>query len=307
MDWHASRPPLDIFVFSDGTLIDDRAGAGYSIYRGCTQEIGRGSLPLGQSAEIYDAEVAGATEGLSATLRNPMAYYASNITICLKNQEAALRLLSDPPTRTSLPYISMFRKLALSWKEMERSPMTNQGALDIRWCPGHVGIPGNEAADALAKSACAVPTPFLPPSIARAKRIIKINYETSVASYWAQNAPERYKKLGIGPKSHISFELARLSRRALGSLFAARLGHGDFANYHRRFHHDSTLLTCACGDEKTPDHFFFCRLGRQRGRLPGGPRHPSTGIRWALGSADGAVAFGKWLTTTLFFDKIQRH
>ncbi|KAI0996303.1 hypothetical protein K3495_g11875 [Podosphaera aphanis] len=157
--------------------------------------------------------------------------------------------------------------------------MTNQGAVDVRWCLGHVGTTGNEAADALAKSACATPAPFLPPSIARAKRNIKIHYEASVASCWAQNAPKRYKELGIGTNSHISFELARLSRRALGSLFAARSGHGDFANYHRRFHHDSALLTCTCGDEKTPDHFFFCRLGRQRGRLPGGPRHPLTGIR----------------------------
>ncbi|KAI1000708.1 hypothetical protein K3495_g7491 [Podosphaera aphanis] len=114
-----------------------------------------------------------------------MACYASNITICLDNQEAALRLLSEPPTATSSPRISTFRKLALSWKERERSPMINQGAVDIRWCPGHVGIPGNEAADALANSACAVPTPFLPPSIARAKRILKIHYEASVASYWA--------------------------------------------------------------------------------------------------------------------------
>ncbi|KAI0996304.1 hypothetical protein K3495_g11876 [Podosphaera aphanis] len=114
MNWHASRPPLDIFVFSDGAPINDRAGAGYSIYRGCTLEIGRGSLPLGLSAEVYDAEVAGETEVFSAALSNPMAYYATNITICLDNQEVALRLLSESPTATSSPRISMFRKLALS-------------------------------------------------------------------------------------------------------------------------------------------------------------------------------------------------
>ena len=87
--WQAARPILDLFVFSDGALIADRAGAGYVIYRGLTQEIGRGSLPLGNSAEVYDAEIAGATESLAAALRNPLAYYASNVTVCLDNQEAA--------------------------------------------------------------------------------------------------------------------------------------------------------------------------------------------------------------------------
>ncbi|KAI1002626.1 hypothetical protein K3495_g5577 [Podosphaera aphanis] len=73
-NWQATRPPLDLFVFSDGALIEDWAGAGYFIYRGRTQKVGQGSLPLGSSAEIHDAEVAGATAGLSAALTNSMAY-----------------------------------------------------------------------------------------------------------------------------------------------------------------------------------------------------------------------------------------
>ncbi|KAI1000484.1 hypothetical protein K3495_g7710 [Podosphaera aphanis] len=286
----AHRPPLDLFVFSDEALIEDRAGAGYSKYRGLTQKVGQGSLPLGSSAEVYDAEVAGATAGLSAALTNPMAYYATNVTVCLDNQEAALRLI-DTPT-TSSPRIALFRELASSWTQRSRSQNTLPGSVNVRWCPGHVGIPGNEIADALAKSACTTQSPILPTSIARAKRDVKARYQSHVSAYWQENAPTRYKDLGINLNAKISPELASLDRRTIGLLIAARTRHGDFADYHRRFHHEDALLECTCREEKTLDHFFFCQLGRLRARLDG-PRHPATGIRWILGSKDGALAFGK--------------
>ncbi|KAI0994474.1 hypothetical protein K3495_g13707, partial [Podosphaera aphanis] len=179
-----------------------RAGAGYSIYRGLTQKIGQGSLPLGSSAEVndaevYDAEVAGATAGLSAALTNPMAYYATNVTVCLDNHEAALRLLIDTPTATSPPRIVLFRELASFWTQRSRSQNTLPGSVDVRWFPGHVGIPGNEIADALAKSACATQSPILPTSIARAKRDVKARCQSHVSAYWQENAPTRYKDLGI--------------------------------------------------------------------------------------------------------------
>lgn len=70
--------------------------------------VGQGSLPLGSSAEVYDAEVAGATEGLYTAHKNPMAHYALNVTVCLDNQEAALRLLADTPTAISFSRTSIF-------------------------------------------------------------------------------------------------------------------------------------------------------------------------------------------------------
>ncbi|KAI1005470.1 hypothetical protein K3495_g2746 [Podosphaera aphanis] len=292
-NWQAT-PPLDLFVFLDGALIEDRAGAGYPIYRGLTQKVGQGSLPLGSSAEV-----AGATAGLSAALTNPMAYYTTNVTVCLDNQEAALRLLIDTPTAKNSPRMALFRELTSSWTQRSRSQNTLPGPVNVRWCPGHVGIPGNEIADALAKSACTTQSPILPTSIARAKRDVKARYQSHISAYWQENAPTRYKDLGINFNAKISLELTSLDRRTLGLLIVARTGHGDFADYLRRFHHEDVLLECTCGEEKTLDHFFFCQLGRLWARLDG-PRHPPTGIRWILGSKDGALAFGKWVKKTLF-------
>ena len=168
--WFTRQSLFDLFVFSDGSLIEDQAGAGYSIWRGLIHEVACGTIPLGVSAEVYDAEIFGATEGLAAALQNPMAFYASNMTICLDNQEAVLRLLSLTPTATSSRQIANFRQLASSWPNRERASYTKVGTFSVRWCPGHPGISRNEAADALAKLACRMTAPSIPQTIARAKK-----------------------------------------------------------------------------------------------------------------------------------------
>ncbi|KAI0995451.1 hypothetical protein K3495_g12728 [Podosphaera aphanis] len=100
--WQATCPPLELFAFSDGALIENRSGAGYVIYRGLTQQIHQGSLPLGTSTEVYDAEIRRATEGLAAALHSPIARFATNVTVCLDNREAALRLKSNAPTARNI-------------------------------------------------------------------------------------------------------------------------------------------------------------------------------------------------------------
>jgi hypothetical protein len=53
-------------------------------------------------------------------------------------------------------------------------------------------------------------------------------------------------------------ELA-LPRRLLGYLLAARSHHGDFADYHERFHPGQATLECPCGRQKSPTQLFYCR------------------------------------------------
>ena len=148
--------------------------------------------------------------------------------------------------------------------------------------------------------------PPIPPTIARAKRKIAQLYEASSYNFWAHKAPSRYMELEIGPSLGITPELKGFSRRAFGALIAARSRHGDFAQYHWRFSHEDALMTCSCGEEKSPDHFFHCKIGRSRARLHGGPRHSRPGIKWILGTPEGALAFGKWVELSKFYDQVQK-
>ena len=156
--------------------MEDRAGADYVIYRGPTQEIGRGSLPLGNSSEVYDAEIAGATEGLAAAIRNPLAYYASNVTVCLGNQEAAIRLLLDTPKASSSAKIFNFRKLAVNRRRRPCGQNTSPREVAVLWCLGLAGIFGNEVADALAKAACAAPALHSELSVAKIYSLSEQSY-----------------------------------------------------------------------------------------------------------------------------------
>ena len=125
--WVSEQSPLDLTVYSDGSLNEDgSAGAGFCVYRG-TQEIARGQVPLGHTTEVYDAEIEGALAGLRAAAAHYMARFATKLTICLDNEEAALRLHSGTPTDSSATAILDFKSHKLAWAQRERAPNAAPG------------------------------------------------------------------------------------------------------------------------------------------------------------------------------------
>ena len=289
------RSPLDLTVFSDGSLDqNENAAAGYCVYRG-SQEILLGQIPLGKTALTYDAEIIGATEGLRAACSHWMARFAKNVIVCIDNEEAAIRLHTNRPTPSSSTHFSDFHLLCGSWAHRERALGIEVGTVQIRWVPGHKGISGNERADNLAKNACSMTTSYTKSTIARAKRALEERYQENLVAYWNLHAPRRYKDLEIRMVFKASPELLNLPRRSLGMLLAARSGHGDFAAYHRRFNHTKAELHCSCGQEKAPEHPFFCRLTRRNIRRFSYNISRSTqeNIKWTLSTSTGANAFHK--------------
>ncbi len=166
--WLAKQHPLDLIVYSDGSLLDGRAGGAFCIYRG-ESLIGQGQLGLGALATVYDAEVIAATAGLQAAIFHYMARFATRVIICLDNEEAAIRLHDNRPTETSANAFHHFARLRLDWAIRERADFAyaRPGRVDLRWVPGHQNVPGNELADKLAKAACALPTSNKAATLAR--------------------------------------------------------------------------------------------------------------------------------------------
>ena len=304
--WEQQIQPLDLVVYSDGALQNGFAGAGYCIFGGRHALIAQGSLPLGPTAEAYDAEIIAALEGLRAALANPMARHATDLTVCLDNEEAAMRLQAGAPTATSFKAITTFRAIATTWRTRDRNLLVRAepGSVNVRWCPGHQGLRGNELADKLAGAACQLPTSRSIMSVARAKSSLKAHFKNAFQTYWAQNAPDRYQALGlsasIGPPPELS-----LPRRLLGYLLAARSGHGDFALYHLRFNHNDAWLKCRCGLDKSPEHFVYCRLVAPSARFRAlGSNTPRQAMQWALSTPKGATAFSSWCNRTAFYHNI---
>lgn len=305
--WASTRGTMDLTVYSDGSLSDTgTAGAAFYLVRGPGEApVSQGQIPLGYTSEVYDAEVTAATAGLRAALESPLARLAKNVTVCLDNEEAALRLHAGHTTATSYSELCEFQKLKTLWVSRDRGLYTSvgPGTVQVRWCPGHSGVAGNETADKLAKEACTLsPVTRTHLSIARAKRRVEQLYQEAAQRYWNDKAPARYRELGIGYSSKMPGVLA-LPRPILGHLLAARSGHGDFAAYHTRFKHDDALMTCSCGQEKSPEHFLSCPLASPRPRLPGRiPR--SRRPQWLLGTDKGAAAFATWCESSAFFRRL---
>ena len=296
-------------VYSDGSHDGNKAGASYCVYRGRSSLVSQGKIPLSCTAEVFDAEAIAALEGLRAAIANPMSRYATNLTICLDNEEVAIHLQAKAPTASSFQVFKDFQKACMAWDSRERAgpARTSPGTLNIHWCLGHQGIQGNKIADRLVKEVCNLPTARRSASIARAKTWAKTQHRQAMEQYWDKEAPERYRNLNIRFKPGPPSEL-KLPRAALSLLLAARSGHGDFAAYHLRFNHLDAELKCDCGADKSPKHFLHCHRIQRSARLTRPPTTPQSEIsRWVLGTPEGATAFAKWSLTSTFFRSSNPH
>ncbi|EED16622.1 conserved hypothetical protein [Talaromyces stipitatus ATCC 10500] len=210
-------------------------------------------------------------------------------SICLNNLEVATRLPS-PSTGSSQEVFESFCTLVAAWPLRERLPYTKSSSIQIRWVPGHAKIPENEAADLAAKQgAASTSSPPHKSSYASLKRYAKARALTAAQTLWQSVAPQTYQDLGITTSPKHPGEL-QLNRLDLGHIIAARTGHGDFADYHKRFNHNNAHLICRC------------RARKRRASRP--PRPPSEVISFLLGTAKGAQRLATWLAETHFFEDI---
>ena len=153
--WADTRPPLSMFLFTDGSRLinTDTAGAGWYGYWGAgKQEFTHGHVCLPKH-EVFDAEATAALEGLKAAFNSIQANFTQNLYILLDNQEVAQQLQGHP-RGSSQHTILAFQETANTWPT--RSPQCQaipSGRVHVHWIPGHAGIAGNELADEQAVTA----------------------------------------------------------------------------------------------------------------------------------------------------------
>lgn len=267
----------DVWAYSDGSRNERGAtGAGWVVYHGDTPIKEEGKY-CGIFQEVIDAEAIAACEAVIAATR-----YRRNATsptgklwICLDNQSVCTRLQK----RLNDACGSSQREIDLTLKMIERW----NGKVEVLWTPGHLDIPGNERADALAKQATdekrflhhiyATAEQILDPrnfvedlmSKASARRWRQTQLKTSFADWWRTHANQgRMAQLKLETPLPWQGKIYKgLERKDVGRVLAARSHHGDFAQYHERFQHENARLECPCGARKSPTHPWTC-TGRSR-------------------------------------------
>jgi ribonuclease HI len=238
-------------VFTDGSKEPHTGvGYGYAIYRTPDPEPrATGLASLSFEAEVFDAETVGAWRGLEHALR--ITGDDEQITVCLDNT-AAIWCLRGRASDTS------------QWAFLAFHEAAQHRQVKVKWCPGHMGIPGNEQADELAKAGLtAAADPRAGPTMASMGALRRTKYQDVCENDWHKtqgSLSQRYKSWSLDYSLRCPPELeAQLPRGIHHRLLALRTGHGDFAWYHRRFKHEDANLQCSCGAYKSPEHLVFCR------------------------------------------------
>ncbi|GAA5857551.1 hypothetical protein JCM9279_000211, partial [Rhodotorula babjevae] len=139
--------PHNLVGYSDGSLIDGQAGAGWAlraVFEG--EELWQEkSAALGGQHTVYWGKLEGMRMLLSkmSTLTPPP--HPFTLHLCLDNQAAAL-LHSSPQPTSGQPAHLEIRRLAHELKETH--PLMT---IVVSWVPGHAEVKGNERADVCAK------------------------------------------------------------------------------------------------------------------------------------------------------------
>lgn len=266
LDWLEWLPQETVVIYTDGSKNGNKVGFGYTVTK-TNQTIIEGSGRLGP-AEVYDGEVCGALAGLRAALQ--AAPNAQQYVVCLDNTSVITGLEGGTVNSSQAEFITF-------------STLRKSHPIEIKWCPGHKNIPGNERADQLAKEGTEQPPPpGAHPTLAAVRAMAKARPRKDFSIWWEQNQPESYSRWELKASLQCPKEL-KLDRPLLHRLLAARSGHGDFATYHERFAHADVLLTCSCGKRKDPAHPFYCRKVDKKYRTKLTP-WPADLISQAIGS-----------------------
>lgn len=283
-------PTTDTWIYSDGSQTAKGTGWGYVIIQdGRTIASQAGALP---GAEVFDAEI----EGASAALQAALTHTATQYHVCIDNQ-AVLHGIIGHGADSSADAFQRFGE------------MTQIAPVSVHWAPGHVGIPGNEAADALAKEGADMCAGLPPPetnTVAAIKRIARTKIHMLAQQWWQANIPEEYQRMDLCDFPRKAPAELHLPRTLLHRLIAARTGTGDFAAFHTNLDRPERIRPCGCGGTRNPTHIFYCRAipKQHRPRLS----YATTGTppAWEALGKDFPI-FVKTATASGFFTDICPH
>ena len=266
-------PPDSLVCYTDGSRMaaSELSGAGVH-FEGQGVDL---VFPLGKFATVFQAEVF----AILSCAREAVAqnYRGGCFCICSDSQ-AALKALESPKMCSALV------------KECSQvlQGLAVQKAVRLVWVPGHVGVAGNEQADALAREGSNTPfvgpEPVLGISPRSGRLALRRWAERELANQWRAPPNCRQAKLFISqPSGFGARQLLKLSRRKLRALVGILTGHCPVNRHLNIMGLVNDPLCPFCGREEETalhfvgrcEHFSAIRL-RLFGRYPLQPEEIQT-------------------------------
>ncbi|KMQ82368.1 reverse transcriptase [Lasius niger] len=229
-----------LHIYTDGSYLPESNGAG----AGWFCRLFEGSLAVGKYATNFDGEVSAVHEASNQLLTAGLA--PSKVVFLVDSQAAIVSLSNNNPTNCQRT-IQCRSKLA---------ELILQGwTVTLQWVPSHVGIPGNEKADNMAKCGAEHDQPEVPMTLSRAKNLIN-NYinKSSFASQREESIGKQWETLAaVGPIPR------HIERAEAVARFRLTTGH-DFLGVHLHFLDLAADEACQlCGHARMDgDHLKQC-------------------------------------------------
>ena len=238
----------ELHGYTDGSKTGHGTGSGFTItLPGERLQI---SLPLGQFADVFQAEVyaiKNACDEISA--RDTQQHH---VTIFTDSQAALMAVMAN----------KIYSPLVKSCVESLNSLAGRCRSVTLQWVPSHSGYQGNEEADSLAKTAANTrgvgPEPILPVPKALCSREVDLWVTRTHNTEWRREQTCRQSKL-MWPRSNRAKakQLLGLKRPDLRNVIQILSGHANL-NRHRCVAKQTLLPFCTkCADEaeETPTHY----------------------------------------------------
>ncbi|KAL5611646.1 uncharacterized protein BROUX77_001802 [Berkeleyomyces rouxiae] len=235
----------------------DRVGAGWAIIRDGTV-LDTGNYPIPFHAEVHDAEVMAIARALEK-VDSWVKPQCRKVWVCSDNLAAVYRLTTwGAKPGTSEELLRRAQTTCADW--IGQSPdhpgprpwPDGAPAVEVIWVPGHSDVWGNELADRQAKMGAERAYTPVGMSLYWARSHFRARITTEFRTWWSNEE---------GLENLLDDTERKLARAVLTALS----GHGDYADYRRRFNHLNAVLTCPlCDAETTPEHIWVCPRNPQR-------------------------------------------
>jgi ribonuclease HI len=270
----AERTRPGLTMFTDGSRLDSGA-TGYAVVWQNGQVWVGVKAHMGKNQEAYDAECAALARALEIAARRQTT--PERVTIFTDAQAAIRRMASEEPG-PGQKYAILARKHIAALRSV-RPDIT----IEIRWCPAHKGVPGNEKADEWAKLAAENPDARgvepLPRSLAHLKRQIS-EKKWAEARQWAGSRINK-TKYKMPAKQKPDGAVAGSTKRHASRFYQLKTGHCLTGQHlHRMKSRPSPQCWWCASGTQTRDHLFKeCVEWREQQRILWAEVRKETG-RW---------------------------
>ncbi|KAJ7175678.1 hypothetical protein C8R46DRAFT_830214, partial [Mycena filopes] len=252
-------------LFSDGSLIDGKVGAaGLLMVDGVVKRV-KGVL-LGSATRygVYEAEGVGQVLALECLRLEDDENIRGSIPLGVDNTSAIRATTSSKPGVGSYIWDTFQYRLSAARKKHPRF------RLRVVWTPGHVDIPGNEAADEAAKRAAQSGsfggTPKVLTDLPYSKSALALSHHRvlqTAARKTLQRSPRFARIKDVDdtmPSAKFRKLTSSLPRKHATLLFQLRSHHAPLAKHLFRLKKAPSPTCPCCGlHDETVDHFLhFC-------------------------------------------------